>query len=86
MDNPFTSLQEQLISLESKLENLQISLSANSPEIESRLTTNEAAEYLNISKGTLYNLHSLGTIRGHKRGNRLYFFKSELNELIRNGP
>ena len=48
------------------------------------LTLPEAAEFLNISKPTIYRFVSAKTIPFHKQG-RLYFFEAELLEWVKSG-
>jgi len=49
------------------------------------MTLPEAAEFLNLSKPTIYRHVSARTIPFHKQGNRLYFMESELLGWIRMG-
>jgi len=46
------------------------------------LTTNEAAEFLRISVGSLRNMTSCGEIPYHKLGTRNRYLKSDLNDLL----
>ena len=46
------------------------------------LTTKETMDYLNISNGTLYNYINKGILHPRKIVRKLYFKKSELDELI----
>ena len=45
----------------------------------------EACRILGKSRSTIYEMTSKRTIPFHKRGNKLYFFKDELFEWIRDG-
>lgn len=49
------------------------------------LSINQAAQYLNLAKQTLYGFTSKGAIPYLKRGKKLYFKKSELNNWISEG-
>jgi excisionase family DNA binding protein len=52
-----------------------------------RLTADQAAEYLGISKGGLYNLRYKGRIPHHKPPGtgRLIFYREELDQWIKQG-
>jgi excisionase family DNA binding protein len=54
-------------------------------ETEEPLDTEEAASFVNIEIPTLYSFVQKKNIPFHKRGKKLYFFKSELNEWIKKG-
>ena len=45
----------------------------------------EAAQYLKISKQTLYGMTSKRTLTFYKHGHRIYFKKSELDDWINQG-
>jgi len=49
------------------------------------LNVTQAAEYLDLSKQTIYTLACRRKIPYHKRGKRLYFEKETLAEWVRNG-
>lgn len=49
------------------------------PKTEQLLTRKEAAEYLNISLGTLHTHTKGGRIRGQRIGSRLLYKKSDLD-------
>ncbi|MEK0414538.1 MAG: Helix-turn-helix domain [Bacteroidota bacterium] len=49
------------------------------PKKEQLLTRKEAAEYLNISLGTLHTHTKGGRIRGQRIGSRLLYRKSDLD-------
>ncbi len=51
----------------------------------SLLTIDEAAEFLNLSKPTLYRLVSERNIPHSKKGKRLYFSKERLTEWVESG-
>ncbi len=54
-----------------------------SPEIENELlTVTDVCKKLNISKGAIYNLTSKRGIPHFKRGGRIYFDRSEVDEWI----
>lgn len=45
----------------------------------------EAADYLKLSKASVYILASNNSIPSYKRGRKIYFFKSELTAWIKEG-
>lgn len=49
------------------------------------MTSKEAAKFLNLSRSTIYQKVSRMEISHFKRGNRLYFQKSELLKYIKKG-
>ena len=57
------------------------------PEVNGKdlLTIDEAAEFLNLSKPTLYRLVSERNIPHSKKGKRLYFSKERLTEWVESG-
>lgn len=71
-----------LVQIHSKIENLQKAILKNSRPF---LTLEDAAEYLCISKHTLYVYTSKGIIRFYKlQGRRIYFKIDDLNHFILN--
>ncbi len=55
------------------------------PEMDQLLTIEEASEFLNKSKQTLYRYSFRGEIPVSKRGGRLYFLKQDLMLWIKSG-
>lgn len=53
---------------------------------ERYLTVSEAADFLNIVKGSLYNMVHQNKVPYHKSGKRVLFKKSELSEWLVTGP
>lgn len=47
------------------------------------LNTAQAADYLSVSTGSIYNLIYLKRLRPHKLGNRNRFKKEQLDKLLR---
>lgn len=56
----------------------------NPIDAPAKLTTGEAARYLNVAIGTIYNLRSKGIIPSHKPpgSGRVYCYRHELDEWI----
>jgi excisionase family DNA binding protein len=54
-------------------------------EAEQVLSVSQAARFLNLSVSTLYGKSSRREVPVSKRGKRLYFRRSELEEWIREG-
>ena len=48
-------------------------------------TIEEVSDYLNLAKQTVYGLVSRGEIPYIKKGNRLYFLRSEILDWLRQG-
>lgn len=53
---------------------------------EGYLTVKQAAEFLKIVTGSLYNLISQNKVPFHKSGKKVLFKKSELTDWLANGP
>lgn len=79
----------QLDRLYNKLELIERLLieSSNQPKEEPNklLSIDEASEYLNLAKPTIYSMVSKGTIPYMKRSKRLYFSKKDLLDYVRQG-
>lgn len=52
---------------------------------EEMFTIEQAAAFLNLTVATLYRKVSSREVPANKRGNRLYFYKSELEAWIKGG-
>jgi excisionase family DNA binding protein len=52
---------------------------------EKLMTADDAAEFLKVSKPTIYKMTSKGTMSFFKRGNRLYFTKKLLMDYVKEG-
>jgi len=86
----FDQLPETVMGLSkqvSKLETLILSITNQGKHqtIEHPLPIEAAAEFLNLSKPTIYSKVSRGELPYSKRGKRLYFFKSELLAYLKQG-
>ena len=55
------------------------------PVAEKFLTINQAAEYLHLALPTVYAMVHRREIVFHKRGKRLYFLESDLQNFIKEG-
>lgn len=82
-ENPFLRIEQRLYQLTQAMENIQSQLSKISalPTVKP-LSITEAAEYLNIPKGTLYIYTHRRDIPHIKRGRRLFFYVSELDQWL----
>lgn len=63
-----------------ELKALILSKAETQPQNDNPLTIKEVAELLSLSVPTLYAYVQRNEIPYHKKGNRLYFFKSEIIE------
>jgi len=86
----FENLPEAVFQLNEKLEKIEKLLQARNtenpkPEPDSPLNIDEAAAFLRLAKSTLYSKVSRRELPCKKQGNRLYFFKSELTEYLKEG-
>ncbi len=80
MENPFTTIDEKLKELNSKIDSILVQ-----PQVEKPINLEGAAEFLGRSEAAVYTLCSRGTIPFYKKARKLYFLKSELLEWVRNG-
>jgi len=62
-------------------ENFQI----NPVETGKRMNIQEASQYINCAVATIYGLVHRRLIPHEKKGKRLYFHKSEINEWLKKG-
>jgi excisionase family DNA binding protein len=80
----FDQLPAMVAELSTKLDIIEKKLSEPpTPTIEPPIEVPEAAEYLLQNIQTTYRQLSKGELPAHKKGNRWYFFKSELAEWIK---
>ncbi|OJW81837.1 MAG: hypothetical protein BGO69_15170 [Bacteroidetes bacterium 46-16] len=87
----FEELPRLVGELHKKLDDLEYLLittmqrsTSSSPKVEV-LSIEQAAEFLNLNKTTIYSLVSRRQIPNYKQGKRLYFFLHELTEWIIEG-
>lgn len=85
----FDQLPQAVNQLFTKLERIEhlIKESSNAPqqETDELLTVEQCAEFLKLSKPTIYGLISKGSIPVMKRSKRCYFLKSELIKYLQEG-
>ncbi len=83
----FDQLPQAIFELHERVANIErllLSLPHNLPsEQDNVLTIKEAAAFLSLSVATVYTLVSKAQIPVVKRSKRLYFFKSDLIEWLR---
>jgi len=86
MNNPFEAIENRLNNIESLILEIKTqSLQVPQQESDAILTIEQASEFLNLSKNTLYGYVQKAKIPVSKKGKRLYFSKSELLEWIKSG-
>lgn len=83
----FNKLPEAVGQLLEKVTHIEILLAdqQQSLELDEPLNIKKAATFLDLAVPTLYSKVSRKEIPVNKRGKRLYFYKSELEEWIRQG-
>jgi excisionase family DNA binding protein len=84
----FDQLPQAVTQLLEKVNHIESLLTENgihSPETDNLFTITQAATFLNLAVPTLYSKVSRKEIPVNKRGKRLYFYKSELEDWIRQG-
>src|SRR5687768_13534004 len=84
----FDQLPQAVSQLYDKLSNIEALLKEVNnlaPKPDELLTVTEAARFLNLSIPTIYGKVSRNEIPVNKQGKRLYFYKSELGNWIKEG-
>lgn len=85
----FDKLPEAVQEVNLRLKRIESLLSASHQvapaEPDKRMNIRGAAEFLNCAVPTIYGLVHRRLIPHEKKGKRLYFLKSELNEWLRKG-
>lgn len=70
---------------EAQQEALLLNKAEPQPEIETPIQLDEVVPITGLTKPTLYGYVQRNEIPYHKKGNRLYFFKSEIIDWIKTG-
>lgn len=84
----FEQLPTVIASLTDEIKELKAFLlhkSQPQPEIETPIQLDKIIPLTGLSKPTIYGYVQRNEIPYHKKGNRLYFFKSEIIKWIRSG-
>ncbi|TXK45826.1 helix-turn-helix domain-containing protein [Pontibacter qinzhouensis] len=83
----FEQLPQALSLLHEKINRIERLLTEQQPLVEKEMLLNvsQAAAFLHLSVATLYTKVSCREVPFSKRGKRLYFRKSELEEWVRQG-
>jgi excisionase family DNA binding protein len=71
--NPFEQLNERLAAIESKLDHIKVD-----PKEPEHMTMDEACEFTNLSKHTIYKRTSTNQMPFSKFGRKIIFKRSEL--------
>jgi len=82
MENPFFEITKRLANIEDILLDLKHSDKGGEDRF---MTIREVSEYLHLSVASVYGLTSRREIPHQKRGKRLYFLKSEIDEWLKSG-
>jgi len=85
MNNPFENIDERLSNIEKLLLNLKLPIQEVGNNSEQLLTVQECADFLKLTKPTIYSKVSKGELPYMKRSKRLYFSKAELTEYLKKG-
>lgn len=81
MENPFELIIRKLDTIESLLRNISVPGKQVVPVAEV-FNLNEASEYVSLSKSAIYKKTSERNIPHFKKGKKLYFKRSELDEWL----
>ena len=73
---------EKLCMIEQMLQNQNVEAAV---DVEELLTVKKAALFLNLKDSTIYGLVRDSKIPSFKKGNRLYFSKTELTNWVKSG-
>lgn len=75
----------EILKGQSELKALLLQKAEHQPEIETPIPLDKVVPLTGLTKPTLYGYVQRNEIPYHKKGNRLYFFKSEIIDWIRTG-
>jgi excisionase family DNA binding protein len=75
----------EILKGQSELKALLLQKAEPQPEPDNPISIKEVAELTGLTVPTLYGYCQRNEISYHKKGNRLYFFKSEIIEWIKTG-
>jgi excisionase family DNA binding protein len=83
----FDKLPEAVSMLLEKVSHIELLLEGQPQQVqgEDLLTISQASQFLDLAVPTLYSKVSRKEIPVNKQGKRLYFYKSELQEWIKQG-
>ena len=84
----FDSIPEALENMRAEITDIHRMLSGNQPQQKPQnrlMIIDEAAEFLKLSKPTLYRLVSAREIPFHKQSGKLYFLETELLDWVKAG-
>ena len=87
MNNPFDVIESRLCSIENLILDLKHQPQQAEPtELpDNPILIQDAAHFLGLTIPTMYSKVSKGEVPVSKRGKRLYFFRSELLEYLKEG-
>ena len=87
LPNPFQLLYDKICSLERKVDELSKQKGITKQELSENdlMTVDAAANYLRMSRSSIYQLTSRHELPFMKKGKRLYFKKEELRLWIEEG-
>lgn len=86
MENPFEILEQRMIRLEEKLNTILNAINASKTiTTDEYWNVEEAAEFLHLSKATMYAKVCKMELPSHKFGKRLFFKRADLERFIEKG-
>jgi predicted DNA-binding transcriptional regulator AlpA len=86
MNNPFLEIDRRLSNIETLILNsLNKRTEATQNEIEKPIKLDDVVKLTGLTKPTLYGYVQRNELPHFKKGNRLYFFKSEIIDWIKTG-
>jgi len=86
MENPFEIIMARLDEIESLIKAINKNSTADKETgLPQTMTLIQTAEYLGLSKATMYGYTASREIPHFKRGKRLYFRKAEIDQWISEG-
>lgn len=82
MENPFELIDKKLDELLALIKLMREQPKHLGKNFDKPMSVDEASEYLNIAKGTIYGLTSKRLIPHFKRGKKLVFLKADLDQWL----
>ncbi len=80
MENPFELILERLDRIEKAI--AALNYISDIPDSNQIMNISEVAAYIKVAKATIYGMTHRNTIPHYKKGKKLYFKKSEIDEWI----
>jgi len=84
MENPFEIIIEKLVAIEKRIASIEVKLNSETDIHTSKnvMSINQLCEYCGFAKSYVYKQTSTREIPHYKKGKRLYFKKTEIDDWL----